>query len=281
MEGNIPAEGNAPQNAETVETPATATATAVAEPASTPVEPSKDAPAKPDIETLLQDPEYRKELLKHPEIARELEHRLSSERGRIKADYDRREQERQQQQERQKARAELDHLETMDDYDAGVKAKQEAAAKKQELDKQEAEEALQARLQPLHDDLQVNLLRRTGQEVYGTVYELAKEAGASDEELTQLNPHNYGSLGEYVKGAIKFMATREGKNLAKDMAKVEAKAMLEEQAAAARDNTPAPEILPPSEPGMSDSEFAAAYAAGTNTNTARQLKWMRDNGIPV
>jgi hypothetical protein len=273
MDEETLAEGSANQNADVEETTVDATVDTVAEKSSPATEPSKAAPTKPDLASILSDPEIRKQFLSHPDIAKEIEgqlqHRFSSERGRVraevKAEYDRIQAEEANRQERERLRG-LDEVELGEEY-------------RRKLDQEDEQSALQSKLQPLLQQRQLELLQQTGQEVFASTYALAKEAGATDEELDQLNPREYTSLGEYVKGAVKFLSTREGKKLAKDMAKTEAKAMLEERGRETREKSPGPENLPPADASQSDSDFTAMYATGKSNNTARQLQWMRQNGI--
>lgn len=232
-----PAEGaNEGGNAEVTasEAPASAVETTPSAAPATTAEPSPSAASEPDIATLLSKPELRKQLFSHPDLVREIEHRAASEAGRrAKAEM-----ERWQQQEQ--ARQERERLKSMDEYELG-------AHYKQQLSEQEQQEEFLARLRPLQEQYQLETLRRTGAEVFASVQALAKEAGATDEEMAQLNPMNYSSLGEYVKGAVKFMGNKEGKKLSKEMAKVEAAAQREAERAAERETTPGPDVLPPGE----------------------------------
>ncbi|MDO8673048.1 MAG: hypothetical protein Q7O66_16695 [Dehalococcoidia bacterium] len=278
-DAEIPAAGSATTNAEAVTTETPSTTTTVDSAASTAtVEPSKAAP-KPDLATLLTDPETRKELWNHPEVKKELEHRVSSERGRVKADLERQVAAQQADWQRQQAAfQDRARLSQMDEVELGEEFKRRLAA--QDYDAA-IQSQLQARLAPMRDQMEVGLMRMAGEELFGAALELAQEAGASEEEITQLNPQNYPSLREYAKGMAKFFGTKEGKKLAKDMAKTEAKAMLEEQAAAEREKTPGPANLSAADPAMGDTEFAAAYGTGKTNDTARQIRWMRANGIPI
>lgn len=181
----------------------------------------------------------------------------------------------QRQQDLNRQEADLDRVESLDEYEAGVEAKKQAAERRQYLAQQQQQETLEAqvaaRLQPLREQEYAGAI--------ANVYSLAQEAGATPEELGQLDPRNYATFGDFLKGAIQLMGTREGKKLAKDMAKVEAKAMVEEMNRAERDKRTGPVALPPTGPTQTDEEYAADYASGRSDNSARQLKWMKQHGI--
>ena len=216
-------------------------------------QPTPPAPAQPDLATLLSDAELRRELFKHPEVAKELDHRASSEAGRrVQAERERWQQQETYRQAQEAARQERERLAQMDEYEAGVYAKQQWA-------QQDAEEALQARLKPLQREAELRYLSETGEQVFGTVETLAQEAGATPDEMAQLAPSNYPSLPDYIKGAIKFLGTREGKRLAKDMAKTEAAAIVEERLGEQRGQTTSPTVMPPGEGAMTDSDFLAQF----------------------
>ena len=298
MDGEHPAAGGEAQNAGTQTTTPTAIAAPEApiSPASGEAQPSTSAP-KPDIASILaesqrafrENADFRRELLKDPEFQKELDHRVSSEAGRrAKAELERiqREQEAQARQyqaraEREKTKAELLRLQELDEYEAGMLVKQKVPQQLQDIEHREQEEALRAQLQPLRNDLELQVQQDVVGDAFSAVFYLAQEAGATEEELGQLNPRNYASLRDYLTGAVKLMGTKEGKKLAKEMAKVEAQALIEEQHAKARQGSAAPEALPPGTSPQTDTDFTAEYAAGRSNNTARQLEWMRRNGIPV
>ena len=237
-ESTTPAEGVVSGASTEESTTSTAAAEAPVSESPSTEKPSPPTP-EPDFETLLSNPDYRKRVFDHPDTKKEFEHRVASEAGRrAKAEVERIQMADRFRQQQEQASAERERLLNMDEFELGEQ-------RKKELREQYEAETLQSKLQPYQQQTEVQVLAKTGQEFFTSVYALAQEAGASDAELEQLNPQQYASLGEYVKGAIKFMATREGKRLSKDMAKVEAAAMLEERAAKERDENLGPVALPP------------------------------------
>lgn len=281
MDGDTPVVDTATTNAETVETTATATVlpgSAVATP-ETPVEPSAAA-SKPDwTSLLLNDPEAKRRLLsdaetrrllfEDPDIRQEIDHRASSEAGRrAKAQVERWQQE-------QTARLERERIEQMDPYDLGVQEKERLAQIKED-------EALQERMRPIQSNIHASVLHQTSSDMFTAIRDEAKAAGMSDTDIEEkMHPMLYNSLTEFTHGTIRTIAQAMAKELAKPLAKAEAKALFEEHLAARRESTGVPESLPAAEGGQGDEEFAADYADGKSNDTARQIKWMRDNGVPV
>lgn len=225
--------------------------------------PSTSTSQKPDLASLLSDPDYRRELFKYPDIQKEIEHRASSEAGRRAQQHFDRLMQQQTQQAAQEA--ERQRILAMDEYDIGLEQKQRLT---QQLDAQERER----QLQPYKQQMETEYLKQTAGQVFDAVFSLAHEAGAAPEELAKLDPTQYLSLGDYIKGSIKFLASKEGKKLSKEMAKIEGEAIAEERLHEGRIKASGPTVLPAAGGAQSDADFLAAYAAGTTNDHKRAMQ---------
>jgi fused signal recognition particle receptor len=234
---------------------------APSEPQSAPEsQPSQQAPAQPDWDALLNDDARRRELLKHPALKEELEHRLRSTR---EADIETRVQQRlaEQQRLREAEEAERKLLE-MDSYELGEKVKQE-----RQQTRSRAEIEAQLRQQALTDALAFS-----GRALYG----VAQKAGLSDEQLQKVNPQQYRSLEEWGEALVDTLAELRAEKRLKERLPKEVEAAVQERLGAQRESSEAPVGLPAG--GSNDDKaFLDAYGRGEVHDHARARRIL--NGL--
>jgi len=240
---------------------------------------------EPDLDSLLSKPETLEKLLGHDRAKKEIEHRAKSIR---EADVERRAEEkanarlqqwqaeqspRQREIQEQTERQVIGRIKQRFEDDPTDPLAQElsgwATQKSQEL--QAAETARQAQRQ------QLDTQRILG-EAYGTVGRQVFEALTNkfkieDADAAALDPRKFPSFMDWFTAAVDTVGERKGKALAKELAKVEAEAIVQQRLGELRGNEPTPATLPNGASARADSDFLAEFAAGKNQDfkRARQL----------
>ncbi|MDO8673202.1 MAG: hypothetical protein Q7O66_17490 [Dehalococcoidia bacterium] len=286
----------APSTTEATATDSSPESTADSTQAAAPEKTSSEPDYKEATEKFLATPEGRKYLLEHAEIKKEIDHRSKSVR---EADIDRRATEKAAEIVRQnnarleeQAQARLRQAqqeqsdselwrEIEDDPTSPLaqRLRPELEARKSARQTAAAEEQVMQRLAPtLQQRAEVSANQRL---IAMLTDAIQQDPSLSDDDRAELNPLNpkYTDHLSFLSAWRDLSSGRQAKELAKTLAKTEAAAMLATERATNRQQEKAPVTLPPGEGGLTDEQFMADYGAGKSNNTARQLKWMRDNGI--
>ena len=249
-----PTEGTEIQAPTTTEPTITTSESAPATPA-TPEAPAQ--PAQPDISSLLSDEEFVRNLLKDERIRKEINHRASSEAGRLAAEKERQIRMAAEQQQ------EAARLKSMDEFELGQHMKQQ-------WQQQEAEAAI-------------------AQRVYGDVYNqlfaaldtnvIKATPDFTEDDHAALNPARFNNIVEWNNAVINARVAKAAASLKADFDKrvhaealKEAEALVQERLKDNRDNAPSAPILPVGEVAQTDADFLRDYSRGKNNDHARAKK---------
>lgn len=269
--------------------------------AAEPQKPEAPAPkAEPDLDTLLSDEEFVNKLLSH----KKAQERIKSVR---EADIDRRSQERAAEIVRQeRARIDAEATERLRKADEARKDDElwneitkrleddpsDALARRIQPELQArraaryAEAAQAAALERLIPDVMPKLQERAMTEAgryWMTVLDsyVAQSEGLSDQQRQEFNPRSekWATALDLLKAVNEASARALADAEIKKRLPVEVEAEITKRTAGKRAEETSPVVLPPGNGADSDEVFLGAYARSESNNTARQIKWMRDNGI--
>lgn len=241
---------------------------------------------KLDIDTLLQNEAYRKELRakmleSDPDLKREIEHRARSAR---KADVEReaqalyqayvQQQEAERAQEKQEAalRAKLE----ADPYDLGTQHLEEVKGQLSELEKQKEGRRQQALLYEAQHAVAPQLFETLTERDFQRL--VGQTADCTDEEKRELHWRNpkYITREEWIDAVADARANKKAAKLLKAKLPSEVEARVMERLGADRDQTTGVPQLPQGAGSASDSEFMARVASGGDYDKARMISKLKD-----
>lgn len=278
-------EGEQAQSVPQVTTPSTNGAETTA-PLSVPSEAPKTA--EPDWETLISREDVVERLLQHPKAQQRL-------RTIRQADIDRqanekadgilrqRDAEYAKQRETEKHIASLrDELRIIDEDPTHPLAQQRRPQIVDELEKHQSAAVRQQVARELLPSLQDQAVSYAGQQWLDMLAQwVQSDESLTDDEKVALNPRDpkFKTPNEFKTALFKAVISREAQKLAKEIAKIEVEALLQQRLGQERSKQGGVAHLPQGEPAQDDSAFMADYGIGKSNNTARQIQWMRANGV--
>lgn len=246
---------------ETTATPAASVETQTP-PADEAVTAPEATPQKPDYKSLLKDPEFKKLFAEDEEYKRDYEHRVQSEAGRrAKAQFDAWQQQERQRQTLAQQHQRLERQKAMEEFDLGTERKQELAQEEVRLAEQQKAWEAQQRKQEVETQANIQMMHLLGK--------ATANAKLADEEYQALRPDRFSGPEEYMTAVFKALTEREAKKLAKDIAKVETEARVQETLGTERERAPHVASVPTGNAANTEKEFLAEYASGRNNDHAR------------
>lgn len=246
---------------------------------SAPESPQTAAPASPDLQTMLANPdtrrqvlealaaqdELRKELYGHPAVRQDLEHRVNSETGRRFKTWQEQELSRlqQEQQARDFAAQRQRELE-MDEYELG-------RARKEQL---QSEQQMTAAMNALRPQLEQELRPQISVDAMGRFYAgILQGMEFSPEEMGKFHPQNFSGPEEQLRFMRDYVIQREAERrveaAVKERVPKEVEAALAERLRQSRETERAPVGLPPGGAQNDDKAFLDDYAAGRSSDHTR------------
>lgn len=266
--------------------PATAAATVATEPDYESLL-SDDKKREALIDRLLKTPDGRKQLLGHPDLTKEVDHRARSVRdadiqsriqAALSAERTRNEAENATRLKAQEETRKIEEQRRLIEEDPTSPLAQHL---KPQLAQRERDllfaEARQAAAQEILPTLRENLHREAGNYWLDMLKaQVQADDSLTDEERAGLDPRGqqWKTPDEFFKAWLKASTDRRARIIAKELAKVEAKAMVEEQLAQGREKATMPPALPAGDGALSDKDFMAEFAAGKNNDFARAQRLM-------
>lgn len=251
--------------------------------------------AEPDYDSLFSKPEAIEKLLQNERVKKEIEHRarsarqtdvqrqvqetLAQERQHLEAETTKRLQaEREKQTEAEYAR--LIEEDPTSPLAQRVKVQLEERAKVRLV-----EQERQRLLESLGPQLEQEYGRRAG-EWWLTMLatQVQGDTRLTPEDKQALDPRDRGAFPTpeaFFAERDKRLITNEAKRLAKELAKVEAEALVQERLGQARDKAESPANLPEAKPGLTPKDFFAEYQGGNNNDHKRALQYLKEMGLPL